>query len=131
MSFTVADRDATAAAVERLGGTVLRRTDTDWTREALVRDPQGAEFTASQFTPPDVGKRAAPPPGSDPGGGAGSEGQQSFLARLSALVCWYAVICSPSSTLPLAPTSELNSSPNHTSGVDRMASPVAAMVCAE
>jgi len=49
----VADRDATAAAVERLGGTVLRRTDTDWTRDALVRDPQGAEFTASQFTPPD------------------------------------------------------------------------------
>ena len=52
-SFTVADRDATAADVERLGGTVLRRTDTDWTREALVRDPQGAVFTASQFTPPD------------------------------------------------------------------------------
>jgi predicted enzyme related to lactoylglutathione lyase len=53
VSFTVADRDATAADVERLGGTVLRRTDTDWTREALVRDPQGAVFTASQFTPPD------------------------------------------------------------------------------
>ena len=53
VAFTVADRDATAAAVERLGGTVLRRTDTDWTRDALVRDPQGAEFTASQFTPPD------------------------------------------------------------------------------
>ena len=52
MSFTVADRDATAADVERLGGTVLRRTDTDWTREALVRDPAGAVFTASQFTPP-------------------------------------------------------------------------------
>ena len=34
-------------------GTVLRRTDTGWTREALVRDPQGASFTASQFTPPD------------------------------------------------------------------------------
>ena len=53
VSFTVADRDAAAADVERLGGTVLRRTDTDWTREALVRDPQGAVFTASQFTPPD------------------------------------------------------------------------------
>ena len=52
VSFTVADRDATAADVERLGGTVLRRTDTDWTREALVRDPAGAVFTASQFTPP-------------------------------------------------------------------------------
>ena len=53
VAFTVADRDATAAAVERLGGTVLRRTDTDWTRDALVRDQQGAEFTVSQFTPPD------------------------------------------------------------------------------
>ena len=52
VSFTVADRDATVAAVERLGGTVLGRTDSDWTREALVRDPQGAVFTASQFTPP-------------------------------------------------------------------------------
>ena len=53
VSFTVADRDATAAGVERLGGTVVRRTDTGWTREVLVRDPQGAVFTASQFTPPD------------------------------------------------------------------------------
>ncbi|HET6563581.1 MAG TPA: VOC family protein [Marmoricola sp.] len=51
VAFTVADRDATAAAAERLGGTVLRRDDTDWTREALIRDPQGALFTASQFTP--------------------------------------------------------------------------------
>jgi len=52
VSFTVADRDATADHLERLGGTVLRRSDTDWTREALVRDQQGAIFTASQFTPP-------------------------------------------------------------------------------
>ena len=52
VAFTVADRDATAADAERLGGTVLRRTDTDWTRDALVRDPSGATFTASQFTPP-------------------------------------------------------------------------------
>jgi predicted enzyme related to lactoylglutathione lyase len=52
VSFTVADRDATATAVERLGGTVLDRTDSDWTRDALIRDPQGGVFTASQFTPP-------------------------------------------------------------------------------
>jgi hypothetical protein len=25
----------------------------DWTRKAVVRDPQGARFTVSQFTPPD------------------------------------------------------------------------------
>jgi uncharacterized protein len=52
VSFAVADRDQTAAEAERLGGHVLRRNDTEWTRTALIRDPQGAEFTASQFTPP-------------------------------------------------------------------------------
>jgi predicted enzyme related to lactoylglutathione lyase len=52
VSFTVADRDATATAAERLGGTVLGRTDSDWTRDALIRDPQGGVFTVSQFTPP-------------------------------------------------------------------------------
>jgi predicted enzyme related to lactoylglutathione lyase len=52
VSFTVADRDATATAAERLGGTVLARTESDWTRDALIRDPQGGVFTTSQFTPP-------------------------------------------------------------------------------
>ncbi|WP_028659927.1 VOC family protein [Nocardioides insulae] len=49
VTFAVADRDESAAAVERLGGTVLGGTDTEWARTALVRDPQGAVFTASQF----------------------------------------------------------------------------------
>jgi predicted enzyme related to lactoylglutathione lyase len=52
VSFTVADRDQTAADAERLGAHILRQEDTEWTRTALIRDPQGAEFTASQFTPP-------------------------------------------------------------------------------
>lgn len=52
VAFTVADRDATATAAERLGGTVLGRTDSDWTRDALIRDAQGGVFTASQYTPP-------------------------------------------------------------------------------
>ena len=52
VTFTVADRDATSALVERLGGTVLSTSDSDWTREVLIRDPQGAVFTASQFAPP-------------------------------------------------------------------------------
>jgi predicted enzyme related to lactoylglutathione lyase len=52
VTFTVADRDATAEAAERLGATVVRRDDTEWTRDAQIRDPQGAVFTASQFTPP-------------------------------------------------------------------------------
>ena len=51
VSFTVADRDEAAAAVERLGGTVLAREDNAWTRTALVQDPQGARFTVSQFDP--------------------------------------------------------------------------------
>ena len=52
VSFTVADRDQTVADAERLGAQVLSQSDTYWTRTALIRDPQGAEFTASQFTPP-------------------------------------------------------------------------------
>ncbi|MCU1567484.1 MAG: Glyoxalase/bleomycin resistance protein/dioxygenase [Pseudarthrobacter sp.] len=52
VTFTVADRDQTVSDAERLGAQVLRQEDTAWTREALIRDPQGAEFSASQFTPP-------------------------------------------------------------------------------
>lgn len=50
--FTVADRDASVATAERLGATVLSSTETAWTREAVLRDPQGAELTLSQFAPP-------------------------------------------------------------------------------
>lgn len=53
VTFTVADRDAAVEDVERLGGAVLATEDSDWTRTALVRDPGGAVFTASQFTPPE------------------------------------------------------------------------------
>ena len=52
VTFTVADRDEAVASVERLGGTVLRTADDDWTRNALVSDPAGARFTVSQFAPP-------------------------------------------------------------------------------
>jgi hypothetical protein len=52
VSFAVADRDQTVTDAQRLGAQVLRQDDTMWTREALIRDPQGAVFTASQFTPP-------------------------------------------------------------------------------
>jgi len=53
VTFTVADRDASAATAERLGATILTSADDLWTKNALVRDPQGAQFTVSQFTPPD------------------------------------------------------------------------------
>jgi predicted enzyme related to lactoylglutathione lyase len=51
--FTVADRDETVATAQRLGATVGSTSDNLWTRQAVLRDPQGAELTVSQFTPPD------------------------------------------------------------------------------
>lgn len=52
VTFTVADRDESAATAERLGATVLHAADGPWTRTAVLRDPQGAQLTLSQFTPP-------------------------------------------------------------------------------
>lgn len=53
VAFAVADRDDSAATAERLGATVVASADDVWTRHARLRDPQGAELTISQFTPPD------------------------------------------------------------------------------
>jgi predicted enzyme related to lactoylglutathione lyase len=52
VSVTVASRDESAANAERLGAVVLSSDDTEWTKTAVIRDPQGAELTLSQFTPP-------------------------------------------------------------------------------
>lgn len=49
--FTVADRDESAARAVELGGVIESSTETDWTREAVVRDPQGARFIVSQLAP--------------------------------------------------------------------------------
>lgn len=51
VAFTVANRDASVAVVERLGGNVVTSENTDWSRDAVVRDPWGAEFSVSQFAP--------------------------------------------------------------------------------
>jgi uncharacterized protein len=51
VTFTVADRDDTAATAERLGAAVIAATDSDWTRDARIVDPQGAVFSVSQYTP--------------------------------------------------------------------------------
>ena len=51
VTFAVADRDESVAAAERLGASVVSSDDSDWTRSAVVRDPQGAELTLSQFAP--------------------------------------------------------------------------------
>ncbi|MBE1552756.1 putative enzyme related to lactoylglutathione lyase [Mycobacterium sp. OAS707] len=53
MTFTVASRDDSAAVAEKLGAVVLSSDETEWTKTALICDPQGAELTLSQFTPPE------------------------------------------------------------------------------
>ena len=53
VTFAVADRDETAALATANGGAVLATEDGDWARTATIRDPQGAVFTVSQFTPPE------------------------------------------------------------------------------
>ena len=53
VTFAVDDADATAALAVELGATILSPpTDLPWVRETVIRDPQGAIFTASQFVPP-------------------------------------------------------------------------------
>ncbi|WP_134766295.1 VOC family protein [Nocardioides sp. 1609] len=53
VTFTVADRDASAATVERLGGTVLSTYEDEWVRAVVVRDPAGAVLTLGQLAPAD------------------------------------------------------------------------------
>lgn len=52
VTFTVDDRDDSVATAESLGASVLSSLDAEWTKSAVVGDPQGAELTLSQFTPP-------------------------------------------------------------------------------
>jgi predicted enzyme related to lactoylglutathione lyase len=50
VTFGVDDADATAAKARELGATVLAGPfDAPWTRMAVIQDPQGATFIASQF----------------------------------------------------------------------------------
>jgi predicted enzyme related to lactoylglutathione lyase len=52
VTFAVADRDESVAAAQGLGATDLSGpVDNAWTKSAVVRDPQGATFTLSQFDP--------------------------------------------------------------------------------
>ena len=53
VTFGVADTDAVAARAVELGGHVVVPTfDAPWVRMAVIADPDGAQFTASQFVPP-------------------------------------------------------------------------------
>ena len=49
VKFSVADREASMATARRLGATVLGTEDQVWALLADIRDPQGAEFTISEF----------------------------------------------------------------------------------
>ena len=52
VTFAVDDAEATAAKALELGGEVLAGpVDAPWTRMAVIKDPQGATFVASQFVP--------------------------------------------------------------------------------
>jgi uncharacterized protein len=52
VTFAVNDADATAAKAQDLGGTVLADPfDAPWVRTTVIRDPQGATFTANKFVP--------------------------------------------------------------------------------
>jgi predicted enzyme related to lactoylglutathione lyase len=52
VTFAVDDADAVAATARELGGEIMAGPlDAPWTRMAVIRDPQGASFIASQFVP--------------------------------------------------------------------------------
>jgi hypothetical protein len=52
VTFAVDDADATAATAKALGGEIVAGPlDAPWTRMAVIKDPQGATFVASQFVP--------------------------------------------------------------------------------
>lgn len=53
VTFSVTDRNRCATRAEQLGATVASTYESDWARFADLRDPLGAEFTISQFRPPD------------------------------------------------------------------------------
>jgi predicted enzyme related to lactoylglutathione lyase len=52
VAFAVADRDESVAEAERAGATVLATEDNEWSKEATIRDPFGAELVLAQFDPP-------------------------------------------------------------------------------
>jgi hypothetical protein len=52
VTFAVDDADAAAAKARQFGGEVVAGPiDAPWTRMAVIKDPQGATFIASQFVP--------------------------------------------------------------------------------
>lgn len=52
VAYAVADRDESVAQAQRGGTTVLATEDGEWSKEATIRDPFGAELVLAQFDPP-------------------------------------------------------------------------------
>ena len=53
VTFAVDDADTIAERAGSLGGSVLvPPSDAPWVRMTVIRDPEGAAFTASKFVPP-------------------------------------------------------------------------------
>jgi predicted enzyme related to lactoylglutathione lyase len=62
VTFSTADADATASKATELGGTVLLApVDAPYSRLTVLRDPQGATFSATAFVPEnkDIGRQPA------------------------------------------------------------------------
>jgi hypothetical protein len=54
VTFAVADADAAFARAESLGAKVVTPPfDTDYTRQGVLQDPQGAEMSLSEYRPPE------------------------------------------------------------------------------
>ncbi|HWI31054.1 MAG TPA: VOC family protein [Microbacterium sp.] len=53
VQFSIADRAEAIESARRGGGEVVSTRDTDYTFEAVLRDPQGAEFRVGQFREPE------------------------------------------------------------------------------
>jgi uncharacterized protein len=61
VTFGVDDADAIAKRAQELGAEVVAGPfDAPWVRLAIIRDPQGAMFTAGQFVPENAGLEPAP-----------------------------------------------------------------------
>lgn len=54
VQFSVADRAEAIESARSGGGSVVSTRDTDYTYEAVLRDPQGAEFRVGQFREPET-----------------------------------------------------------------------------
>lgn len=52
VTFAVANRDESVELAEKLGAAAVSSEDNEWSKTALIQDPQGARLMLSQFSPP-------------------------------------------------------------------------------